>query len=69
MMSDIQTKFMDIECTKALIAKIAAMRQVLDDADKSLDSKIDTISEQVDDLSKILGADSIAIEEIESLFD
>lgn len=61
--------FLDADGVKALITRIAAMKSVLDDADKSLDSKIDIIKEQVDELSTMLGADSITIEEIESLFD
>lgn len=60
--------FLDADGVKALITRIAAMKSVLDDADKSLDSKIDIIKEQVDELSTMLGADSITIEEIESLF-
>lgn len=61
-------KFLDADGAKALITRIAAMKSVLDDADKSLDSKINIIKEQVDELSTMLGADSITIEEIESLF-
>ena len=61
-------KFLDADGAKALITRIAAMKSVLDDADKSLDSKIDIIKEQVDELSTMLGTDSITIEEIESLF-
>ena len=60
--------FLDADGAKALITRIAAMKSVLDDADKSLDSKIDIIKKQVDELSTMLGADSITIEEIESLF-
>ena len=60
--------FLDADGAKALITRIAAMKSVLDDADRSLDSKIDIIKEQVDELSTMLGADSITIEEIESLF-
>ena len=60
--------FLDVDGAKALITRIAAMKSVLDDADKSLDSKIDIIKKQVDELSTMLGADSITIEEIESLF-
>lgn len=60
--------FLDADGVKVLITRIAAMKSVLDDADKSLDSKIDIIKEQVDELSTMLGADSITIEEIESLF-
>lgn len=61
-------KFLDADGIKVLITRIAAMKSVLDDADKSLDSKIDIIKEQVDELSTMLGTDSITIEEIESLF-
>lgn len=61
-------KFLDADGAKALITRIAAMKSVLDDADKSLDSKINIIKERVDELSTMLGADSITIEEIESLF-
>ena len=61
-------KFLDADGIKALITRIAAMKSVLDDADKSLDSKIDIIKEQVDELSTMLGTDSITIEEIDSLF-
>ena len=61
-------KFLDADGVKALITRIAAMKSVLDDADKSLDSKIDIIKEQVNELNTMLGADSITIEEIESLF-
>ena len=61
-------KFLDADGIKALITRIAAMKSVLDDADKSLDSKIDIIKEQVNELSTMLGADSITIEEIDSLF-
>ena len=60
--------FLDADGVKALITRIAAMKSILDDADKSLDSKIDIIKKQVDELSTMLGADSITIEEIESLF-
>ena len=60
--------FLDVDGAKALITRIAAMKSVLDDADKSLDSKIDIIKKQVEELSTMLGADSITIEEIESLF-
>ena len=61
-------KFLDADGIKVLITRIAAMKSVLDDADKSLDSKIDIIKEQVDELSTMLGTDSITIEEIDSLF-
>ena len=61
-------KFLDADGIKALITRIATMKSVLDDADKSLDSKIDIIKEQVDELSTMLGTDSITIEEIDSLF-
>ena len=61
-------KFLDADGIKALITRIATMKSVLDDADKSLDSKIDIIKEQVNELSTMLGADSITIEEIDSLF-
>ena len=61
-------KFLDADGIKALITRIATMKSVLDDADKSLDSKIDIIKKQVDELSTMLGADSITIEEIDSLF-
>ena len=60
--------FLDADGVKALITRIATMKSILDDADKSLDSKIDIIKKQVDELSTMLGADSITIEEIESLF-
>ena len=61
-------KFLDADGIKALITKIAVMKCVLDDAHKSLDSKINIIKEQVDELGTMLGTDSITIEEIESLF-
>ena len=60
--------FLDADGVKALITRIAAMKSILDDADKSLDSQIDIIKEQVNELSTMLGTDSITIEEIDSLF-
>lgn len=66
-MPETPIKFLDADGTKALIERIAAMRCALDNADKSLESKTNTIKEQVDELKASL-ADSIPLDEIEALF-
>lgn len=45
-------KFLDADGVKTLITRISAMKSILDDAGKSLDSKIDIIKEQVVGLIK-----------------
>lgn len=66
-MPETPIKFLDADGTKALIERIAAMRCTLDNADKSLESKTNTIKSQVDELKASL-ADSIPLNEIEALF-